>query len=119
MTGFTGEKTGLKFQLTCRHCESSTTLRAYATKKAERLGKRFDGIHRLEMILSIEGGTPKAELVLGAVRGITCVAAATHDDMLAAIDLVVDKIDRQVTKLKGKLRGHHGKAPESPTAQEE
>jgi len=109
----------LKFKLTCRHYAASAALRSYARKKAERLQKRFDGIHKLEMILSVEGGRPRAELVLGAVRGVTRVAEATHDDMFAAIDLAVDKTDRQVTKLKGKLREHHGKTPEPPVPEEE
>ena len=101
-------------QLTGRHCELSDALKDYATRKAERLQRRFDGIHNIEMILSVEGGKPKAEIIVSAVRGQKCVAATTHEDLFGAIDLVVDKIDRQVKRLKGRLREHHGRVAEPP-----
>ncbi len=104
----------MDLQLTGRHCELSDALKEYATRKAERLERRFDGIHNVEMILSVEGGRPKAEIIVSAVRGQKCVAGAIHEDLFAAIDLVVDKVDRQLKRLKGRLRERHGKGAEPP-----
>lgn len=105
-------------QLTCRHCKVSDELRDYAVKKTERLYKRFDGVHKVEIILTEEGGRAKAEIIVGVVRGRKCFAEETHDDMFAAVDIVVAKIDRQISKLKGKLRSR-GKVSEPPGTVEE
>ena len=108
----------MNLQLTGRHCELSDALKEYATRKAERLQRRFDGIHNVEMILSVEGGRPKAEIIVSAVRGQKCVAGVIHEDLFGAIDLVVDKIDRQLKRLKGRLHERHGKLPEPPAQTE-
>ena len=97
----------LDVQLTCRHFELSDQLKDYVTSKTDKLLKHFAGVHDVEMILSVDGGRPKAELIVGVVRGRKCVAEEVHDDVYAAVDTVVDKMVRQIQKLKGKLRERH------------
>jgi putative sigma-54 modulation protein len=104
----------LDIRMTCRHCELSDDLRDYVTKKMERVLRHFDAVHSVDVILSAEGAKWTAELIVGAVRGQRCVAEGVGDDAFAAIDVAVDKMDRQVMKLKGKLREHYGKGPEGP-----
>jgi len=41
------------------------------------------------------------------VTGASLHADAEHDDMYAALDLMADKLDRQVKKHKEKLTDHH------------
>jgi len=108
----------LNIQLTCRHGALSEKLRDYATKKTERLLRHFDGVHTVELILSSEGTREKAEMIVGVVRGRKCVAEATDDDVYAAVDTVVDRAIRQVSKLKGKLRERHGRPTPPPPAPE-
>jgi len=109
----------LNIQLTCRHGELTEKLRQYATRKVERLLKHFDGVHNVELIVSSEGGRQKAEVIVGVVRGRRCVAEETSEDLFAAVDAAVDKVVRQLSKLKGKLRGHHGRgAPESSSPEQ-
>jgi len=110
----------LNVQLTCRHCEVSGEDRGYAAEKTERLLKHFDGVHSVELILTVEGGKPKVELIVGVVRGRRCVAESAADDLRAAVDLAVDKLVRQLQKLKGKLRERHAKpTPEPPVTEDE
>lgn len=97
----------MDIQLTCRHCELSDDTRDYAGKKIERVLKHFDGVHSVEMILSADGDATKVEMIVGTVRGQRLVAAESASDAHAAIDLVIDKMDSQIKKLKGKLRDHH------------
>ena len=106
----------MDIRLTCRHYDLSEEIREYASRKAERVVKHFDGVHSVEMILSMEGGRPKAEMIVGAVRGQKCVAAETGDDVFVVVDAVVDKIDRQIKRLKGRLREQKGRGPEIPGA---
>ena len=97
----------MDIQLTCRHCELSEKVRDYATKKMERVLKHFDGVHSVEMTLSAEGVATKVELILGTVRSTRLVATASEAEPLAAIDVVMDKMDRQIKKVKDKLRERH------------
>ena len=43
------------------------------------------------------------------VRGSTIYADAVEDDMYAAIDNLIDKLDQQTRKFKDKLRDHHAR----------
>ncbi len=97
----------MDIKLTCRHCELPNETRDYAAKKIDRLLKHFDGVHSVEMILGAEGDATKVELIVGTVRATRLVAAESAADAHAAIDLVIDKMDRQIQKLKGKLRDRH------------
>ena len=90
--------------MTCRHCELPEDLRDYVGKKMERVARHFDGLHDVEAVLSEDGGKWTAELIVGTVRGQRCVAEGAGADVFAAVDAAVDKINRQVLKLKGKLR---------------
>jgi len=102
----------LDIRMTCRHCELPEELRDYVGKKMERVVRHFDGLHDVEVVLSEGSGKWTAELIVGTVRGQRCVAEGIGADVFAAVDVAVDKIDRQVRKLKGKLREHYGKGPE-------
>ncbi len=91
-------------RLTCRHLGIKEDVRAYATKKLEHILKHFDGVHSAELILAEEGQGTKVEVILGTVRGQQLVAAADAAEPTAAVDLVMDKMDRQIKKAKEKLR---------------
>jgi putative sigma-54 modulation protein len=108
----------LDIQLTCRHCEITEEVREYVAAKMERVLRHFDGLHYVEMTFTPDGTGTKAELIVGTVRGQRFVATATHAEMFGAVDLVADKMDHQVKKLKGKLRGHRG-GPEAPPPKSE
>ena len=97
----------MDIQLTCRHCELSDKTRDYAATKIDRVLKHFDGVHSVEMILSREGDSMKVELIVATVRATRLVAADSAPEAHAAIDLAIDKLDRQIQKLKGKLRDRH------------
>ena len=97
----------MDIQLTCRHCELPEEVRDYAAKKIERVLKHFDGVHSVEMILGAQAGETTVEMIVGTVRSQRLVATASGATMYAAIDVVSDKMDRQIKKLKGKLRDNH------------
>ncbi|MBI3267760.1 MAG: ribosome-associated translation inhibitor RaiA [Planctomycetes bacterium] len=84
-------------------------LREYAEEKANRLERYFDRIKKIEVILNVEQERHMAEMVISATRGATLVAHTVEGDIHAAIDLVTDKMERQLTKLKEKLRGRRAR----------
>mgnify|MGYP001819656322 CR=1 FL=1 len=65
----------------------------------------------MHVILSVEKLAQKAEANMH-VSGAEIYAEATHEDMYAALDALVDKLDRQLIKHKEKMKNHRGnKAP--------
>jgi putative sigma-54 modulation protein len=80
-------------------------LRAYVESKFERLERHFDNMTNIHVILSIQKERQKAEATIHVSRG-NLFADAEHEDMYAAIDELVDKLDRQLKKHKEKLVQH-------------
>ncbi len=92
-----------------QHVELTDALRNYVEEKMERLVRHGDGIGNAHVVLNVENHRHQAEGTMH-VSGADLHAEAEHDDMYAAIDAMVDKLDRQLTKHRAKLQDkHHGK----------
>jgi len=83
------------------HVEVTPALRGYVQSKLERITRHFDHVIDAHVILSVDKLKQKAEITLH-VRGKDLHCASEEQDMYAAIDLMTDKLDRQVLKHKGK-----------------
>ncbi|MWV15578.1 ribosome-associated translation inhibitor RaiA [Pseudomonas sp. L-22-4S-12] len=79
-------------------------LRDYVGEKLSRLERHFDKITNVQVTMAVEKLKQKIEATLH-VAGGEVVANAEHDDMYAAIDLLADKLDRQLIKHKEKQLG--------------
>jgi len=95
----------MQINLTGHHVEITDSLRTYVDTKFEKLERHFDHINNVHVILNIEKLKQKAEATLH-LSGAEVFANAEHTDMYAAIDSLIDKLDRQVIKHKEKLRKH-------------
>ncbi len=95
----------MQINLTGHHVEVTGALRDYVISKFERLERHFDHISNVHVILNVEKLAQIAEATLH-VNGGELFANAEHEDMYAAIDALVDKLDRQVKKHKEKLKAH-------------
>ena len=83
------------------HVEVTPALRGYLQDKLERVTRHFDHVIDAHVILSVAKLRQKAEVTLH-VRGKDIHCASEDADLYAAIDLLIDKLDRQVLKYKGK-----------------
>jgi putative sigma-54 modulation protein len=83
------------------HLEITPAIRGYVQSKLERITRHFDHVIDAHVILSVDKLRQKAEVTLH-VRGKELHCAAEDGDLYAAIDLLVDKLDRLVLKHKGK-----------------
>lgn len=100
--------------LTGHHLDITPALRAYVENKLDRVVRHFDQIIDIAVILGVEKPSEKekrqrAEVNLrlkGTVLHVDHFAA----DVYAAIDGLVDKLDRQVLKYKGKVQSHQNEA---------
>ena len=97
------------------HVDVTLAMKDYATEKAERLARYF-GAREATVTLKIEGGRHLAEFIVYAPKHHTLIAEAEGLDMYAAIDVVVDKIERQLVRMKEKWADHRAK--EGRTASE-
>jgi len=83
------------------HLEVTPAIRGYVQEKLERVKRHFDHVIDAHVILSVDKLRQKAEVTL-RLRGKDIHCACEEQDLYAAIDLLVDKLDRQVQKYKGK-----------------
>ncbi|GGE91556.1 ribosomal subunit interface protein [Pseudoalteromonas sp. NCCP-2140] len=95
----------MQLNLTGRHVEITDSLRDYVNTKFAKLERHFDHINNVHVILDVEKLSQKAEATLH-VNGGELFASTEHQDMYAAIDSLIDKLDRQVIKHKEKLARH-------------
>jgi putative sigma-54 modulation protein len=91
----------MQVNISGQHLEVTDTLRDYVNEKFERLARHFDKITNVQVIMQVEKLKQKIEATLH-VAGGEVVANAEHEDMYAAIDLLADKLDRQLIKHKEK-----------------
>ncbi len=96
----------MQLNLSGHHIEITPALRSYVASKMERLERHFDQVTNMHVVLSVEKLRQKAEASLH-VSGANLFADAENEDMYAAIDALVDKLDRQIKKHKEKLKDHH------------
>jgi putative sigma-54 modulation protein len=96
----------MQLKLTGHHVEVTEALRAYVEKRLGRVSRHFDEIIDLHCTLTVEKLEQRAEATLH-VRGGTIHAEAVDANMYAAIDALVDKLDRNVVKHKEKQQDHH------------
>jgi len=96
----------MKINLTGHHVDLTDPLRSYVNDKFEKLERHFDHLTSIHVVLGVEKLRHKAEATIH-MNGNSVFADATQEDMYAAIDLLLDKLDRQVLKYKEKLKDHH------------
>lgn len=95
----------MQISLTGHHVDVTEPLKSYVDNKLERLERHFDNVTNVHVILSVEKLRQKAEATLH-INGASVFADAVHEDMYAAIDALIDKLDRQVIKHKEKKTNH-------------
>jgi len=96
----------MQTNLSGHHVDITTPLRDYVNGKMERLERHFDQVIDLHVVLSVEKLRHKAEATMH-LSGGDIFADSVEENMYAAIDSLVDKLDRQLKKHKEKITDHH------------
>ena len=86
------------------HLDVTPAIRTYVQAKLGRIARHFDHVIDAHVILTADKARRKAEVTLH-VRGKDLHCESEQADLYAAIDLLADKLDRQILKYKDKL--HH------------
>lgn len=96
----------MNLNITGHHVDLTPPLREFVTNKLQRVERHFDKLIDANVVLTVEKLRHKAEATLHA-RGANLHAEATAENMYAAIDMLIDKLDRITTKHKDKRNDHH------------
>jgi putative sigma-54 modulation protein len=99
----------MRVNFTFRNLDSSDGIKTYAMDKVSKLQKYLHAPLDAEVTLSTERHLHRADVSIGA-DGHRYAAHEESEDMYASIDLVVDKLDRQIRDAKATLvdRKRHG-----------
>jgi len=95
----------MQITISGHHLDLTPAIKDYVDSKLKKLERHNDRITSINVILSVEKLAQKAEATIHA-NGKDFFADSTSEDLYAAIDLLADKLDRQLIKRKEKLRSH-------------
>lgn len=95
----------MQLSISGRHIDVTDALKAYVRNKMSRLERHDDHITNVHVILSVNKLVQRAEATVHT-NGAEIFANADDSDLYAAIDALLDKLDRQVVKHKEKVHDH-------------
>ena len=98
----------MQLTITGHHIDVTPALKNKVESKLKKLERHFDNLTNVHCILTVEKLEHKAEATVH-MSGGTVHADAIDSDMYAAVDALVDKLSRQVTKHKEKMTDHHAR----------
>lgn len=95
----------MNLNLTGHHLEITPPIREYVANKLQRITNHFDHVIDVNVIMSVEKLQQKVEASVH-VRGKDIFCESINADMYAAIDGLIDKLDRAIRKHKEKNLDH-------------
>ncbi len=92
----------MQINITGHHVDITQPIREYIDNKLSRIQRHIDNITSINVILTVESKIlHKADAEIH-LAGANINAGASSENLYAAIDALVDKLDRQIAKYKGK-----------------
>ena len=95
----------MQVTVTFRHMDSTEALRSYAEEKSERFAKYLVEPAEIHWFLSVEKIRHTAEATIAA-KDVSIKACEVAEDMYSAIDMALEKLEKQVRKHKEKVKNH-------------
>lgn len=100
----------MNLMISGHHLELTPAIREYVRTKLDRILRHFDHVIDIAVILGVEKPSEKDKRQRAEVnvrlRGNVIHVESFAEDMYAAIDSLIDKLDRQVLKYKTKLQSY-------------
>lgn len=94
----------MKYNIRGEKVEITEAIKSYIVEKIGKLEKYFDNFEDIEanVVIKIRGKEQKMEITIPTAQ-FTLRSEESHSDLYAAIDLTVDKLERQIRKNKTKI----------------
>jgi putative sigma-54 modulation protein len=114
----------VQVKISARHGRLSEETQDFIREKAEKLLRYFDRLTQIEVTVDLQNDIHKTvEFIVSAEHKHDFVAHETNGDILAAVDLIIDKLERQISRHKERLQDHRrrpgmGDVTNVPTDQE-
>src|SRR5713101_8337139 len=97
----------MNLHLTGHHVDITPAIRDYVVAKLERVNRHFDHVIDVNVIMTVEKLDQKIEANVH-LSGKDIHVQANDGDMYAAIDCLIDKLDRQVLRHKERFQVRNG-----------
>ena len=101
----------MQIKISARHGHLSDELQDHIREKANKLLHYFQRIMMIEVTVDVKDDEKLVEFLVSAEHKHDFVASERNKDLLAAIDLVLAKLESQIRKYKEKVQNHHGRTP--------
>jgi putative sigma-54 modulation protein len=96
----------VQVKISTRHGHLSEATQKFIREKAEKLLHYFDRIMMIEVMVDLKEDMNTVEFLVSAEHKHDFVASEQHADVLAAVDLVLAKLEAQIRKYKQKIQDH-------------
>ncbi|MDR1609123.1 MAG: ribosome-associated translation inhibitor RaiA [Deltaproteobacteria bacterium] len=96
----------MQYTVTFRRMEPSEHLKEFGREKMARLEKYLDSVIDVDLTFTVEKFRHRVEAVVTA-DGLKIKAEEQTEDMYSALDLVVDKLEKQIKRHREKLKLHN------------
>ncbi len=98
----------MEINISMRHGHISETTQDKITEKLKKLPRVFDRITAIELKIDMEHREmPRVDLKVSAKHKPDFLASSMSDNLLGSIDNVVEKMEHQLRKHKGKVQNRH------------
>ncbi len=96
----------MQLTITGHQLEVTDSIRTYIETKFDRIKRHFDQVLNAHVIINVEKLRHKSEATMH-IGGKDFFAESTEDNLYKSIDLLVDKLDKQIRRHKDKTSNHH------------
>lgn len=96
----------MQIKISTRHGHLSEETQEHIREKAGKLLHYFGRLMMIEVTVDVKDGDKQVEFLVSAEHKHDFVASGHHKDLLAAVDLVLDKLEGQIRKYKEKVQDH-------------
>ena len=107
----------MKLSVTFRHMDPSEAIKQHVEDKLARLKKYFPDPVAAAVVLSTERYRHQIDVTITLANGTAINGKEISEDMYSAVDLVMDKIDRQIRRYKDKITTHRKSPEQEPMAE--
>ncbi|PIE17202.1 MAG: ribosomal subunit interface protein [Proteobacteria bacterium] len=103
----------MKINFSFRHMDSSEAIKNHVSAKLQRLERFEDQEMAIDTTFSVVKFQKTAEFRVSGANG-TFLQTETREDLFEAIDVAIDKLDRQLSRAKAKRKHHKGNQAATP-----
>ena len=94
----------MQIKISARHGHLSEPTQQFIREKAEKLTRFFERLTSIEVTVDLKSETKAVEILVSAEHKHDFVASERHSDILAAVDMVVEKLEGQLRRYKEKVQ---------------